>query len=130
MGNRIQQIVDGETIAYTYLLHDKIETAGEWTFTHDMNGNITSKTNNTDEWTYQYDCTDHLVEVHHDGQLVGTYEYDGNGHRVKKTEWDPDSQQYETVIYIYSQGTVGYEKSISTGSDVIYIYGPSGRIAK
>jgi len=39
-------------------------------------------------------------------------------------------QQYETIIYLYSQGKVCYEKNVTTDMDALYIYGPGGKIAK
>ena len=130
VGNRMQQIINGETTAYTYLPYDRLATAGEYTFSYDMNGNALSKASDTDEWLYQYDNADRLIGVQHNGQLVGTYVYNGNGQRIKKIEWNADSQQYETIIYLYSQGNVCYEKNVTTGLDAIYMYGPTGRIAK
>jgi len=129
-GNRIQQILNGNTTTYTYSPYDKLATAGEWAFTYDANGNTLSKVGSTDEWLYEYDSADRLAEVEHNGQLVGYYIYDGDGQRIKKTEWNPDSQQYETIIYLYSWGSVYYEENVITGLDAVYIYGPAGRIAK
>ncbi|KYK36550.1 MAG: hypothetical protein HXS46_19460 [Theionarchaea archaeon] len=130
VGNRLQQTLNGDTTAYTYQPYDRLATAGEWEFTYDTDGNTLSKTNSTDEWLYQYDATNRLVQVQHNGQLLGTYTYGGNGYRIKKTEWNPDSQQYETIIYLYSRGNVYYEKNTTTGLDAIYIFGPTGRITK
>jgi RHS repeat-associated protein len=129
-GNRIQQIMNGEPIEYAYSSSDRLATAGEWTFTYDTKGNTLSKTSISDEFLYQYDNADHLTEVQLNGQVLGTYTYNGDGQRIKKTEWNPDSQQYETTIYLYSQGNVCYEKNMTTGLDALYVYGSTGRIAK
>ena len=129
-GNRIQQIMNGQVTAYTYLPYNKLATAGDWTFTYDANGNTISKANPTEEWLFQYNPKDELMQANHDGEVTGAYRYDGKGHRIQKTEWNQISQQYETTIYIYARGEVCYEKNMTTGLDALHIYGPTGRIAK
>ncbi|MGC1121932.1 MAG: RHS repeat-associated core domain-containing protein, partial [Candidatus Methanofastidiosia archaeon] len=129
-GNRIQKLLNGNLEMYTYLSHDKLATAGEWSFTYDGNGNTLSKITDTDEWLYQYDGADRLTEVKRNSEIAGVYTYNGNGQRIKKIEWNPDSQQYETIVYLYSQGNIHFEKNLTTGLDALYIYGPTGKIAK
>jgi RHS repeat-associated protein len=129
-GNRIQKLLNGNLEMYTYLSHEKLATAGEWSFTYDGNGNTLSKINDTDEWLYQYDGADRLTEVKRNSEIAGVYTYNGNGQRIKKVEWNPDSQQYETIICLYSQGNICFEKNLTTGLDALYIYGPTGKIAK
>jgi RHS repeat-associated protein len=129
-GNRIQKLLNGNLEVYTYLLYDKLATAGEWSFTYDGNGNTLSKISDTDEWLYQYDGADRLTEVKRNSEIVGVNTYNGNGQRIKKVEWNPDSQQYETIVYLYSQGNIYFEKNLTTGLDALYIYGPTGKIAK
>ena len=94
------------------------------------NGNTLSKVNDTNKWTYQYDSVNRLTEVQNNDKVGGTYTYDGNSYLSKKTEWNPDSQQYEIVIYLYLHGDVYYEENLTTGCDAIYIHGPTGRIAE
>ncbi len=130
VGNRVQQILNGETTQYTYLPYDKLAAAGQYTFTYDANGNTLSKTSSTDQWSYQYDGVNRLTLVQHNGQTLGTYVYNGDNQRIKKTEFNPDSQQYETIIYLYSRGDIHYEKNITTSMDALYVYGTTGRIAK
>jgi RHS repeat-associated protein len=130
VGNRTKKIVNGEEAIYTYSLYDRLSTAGEWVFDYDSNGNTISKADPTEEWLFQYDARDELVHVELNEEVMGTYVYDGNGNRIKKTEWNQTSQQYETIIYIYSKGKVCYEKNMTTELEGTYIYGPAGRIAK
>ena len=129
-GNRIQKLLNGNPEMYTYLSHDKLATAGTWSFTYDGNGNTLSKISDTDEWLYEYDGADRLTEVRRNSEIVGVYAYNGNGQRIKKIEWNPDSQQYETIVYLYSQGNVHFERNLTTGLDALYIYGSTGKIAK
>jgi RHS repeat-associated protein len=129
-GNRVQKILNGTLEQYTYLLYDRLETAGLWSFSYDGNGNTLSKSNDYDEWVYQYDSADRLIEVKRNSEIIGEYMYNGNGQRIKKTEWNENSQQYETTIYVYSQGNIHFEKNLTTGMDALYMYGKTGRIAK
>jgi RHS repeat-associated protein len=74
------------------------EGAAQTTFTHDANGNRTSKTENGVVWTYLYDAQNLLREVQRDGVLLESYQYDYQGHRIKKAGpegvvrylWDDD----------------------------------------
>lgn len=73
-------------------------------FTHDANGNLTSRTEGGVEWTYAYDSRDQLREVRRDGTIVEVYQYDAQGRRVRKTGaggivryvWDGDRIVAET----------------------------------
>jgi RHS repeat-associated protein len=58
------------------------------TFTHDANGNLTSRTEAGVEWVYAYDARDQLREVRRDGVLFEVYRYDAQGRRVRKTSAD------------------------------------------
>jgi RHS repeat-associated protein len=69
-----------------------------------------------------------LTQVDRDGQTFSNYLYDGDGNRIKKTEMNEDVQDFITTIYIYSGLDVLYE--VNTMGTALYIYGPSGRIAK
>jgi RHS repeat-associated protein len=77
-----------------------------------------------------YDALDRLTAVMHDGQTIGTYSYDGGDQRIKKTEWNEYSQRFETIIYVNAFGRVYYERNITTNTDIFYVYGLTGRIAK
>lgn len=46
------------------------------------------------------------------------------------TEWIESLQNYQTTVYVYSGLNVIYEKNADTGQEAIYVYGPTGRIAK
>lgn len=58
------------------------------TFTHDANGNLTSRTEAGVAWVYVYDTHDQLREVRRDGVLFEVYWYDAQGRRVRKTSAD------------------------------------------
>lgn len=70
------------------------------------------------------DYGNRLVSAEKDGQLVEEYAYDGDGKRIKKT--DQESER----IYIYHGLNILYEVNTTTDMDAVYIYGPTGKIAK
>ncbi len=123
---RLSVTENGEITSYVYD-YDLLVSAGEKNFTYDLNGNTLTKSAES-QWVYQYDKANRLTQVDKDGQAFSSYVYDGEGRRVKKTEWSQDLQQYVTTTYIYSGANVLYEETM-TGT-ALYVYGPSGRIAK
>ncbi|MBU7047927.1 MAG: RHS repeat-associated core domain-containing protein, partial [Theionarchaea archaeon] len=92
------------------------------TFTYDRNGNRTGKTNNNDTWLYTYDYANRLTKVEKNSVILGEYIYDGDGKRIQTIE---DSK---STTYIYSGLNILYEEN-TTGT-ALYIYGPTGRLAK
>jgi RHS repeat-associated protein len=117
---------NGHITSYGYN-YDLLVSAGDRSFTYDSNGNTLTESSEH-EWVYHYDTANQLVQVDRDGQLFGEYIYDGDGKRIRKTEWSDDSQEYTTTTYAYSGLNVIYEET--TTGEALYIYGPSGRIAK
>ena len=101
-----------------------------YTFTYDDMGNMITKSNGTDTWCYTYDARNQLIQLEKNQQVIGQYTYDGDGRRIKKTEWIESLQQYHDIIYVYSGLSVIYEKNLTTDQAAAYIYGPTGRIAK
>ena len=104
--------------------------SGDYTFTYDEMGNTLTKSNGTNTWSYTYDKRNQLTQVDLNQQTIAQYTYDGDGRRIKKTEWIESLQQYQDIAYIYSGINVIYEKNITTGQSASYIYGPTGRVAK
>jgi RHS repeat-associated protein len=117
---------NGQITSYAYD-YDVLLSAGTTTYTYDQNGNTLSKSAEH-EWVYYYNNANRLTQVDKDGQMFAQYTYNGDGNRIKKVEWSDDVQDYETTYYIYSGINVIYEKN-DTGT-AMYVYGPSGRIAK
>ncbi|MBU7017325.1 MAG: RHS repeat-associated core domain-containing protein [Theionarchaea archaeon] len=107
--------------------YDLLLSAGEQTFTYDSNGNTLTKSSEF-QWVYHYNNANQLTQVDRDGQTFSHYLYDGDGNRIKKTEMNEDVQDFVTTIYIYSGLDVLYE--VNTMGTALYVYGPSGRIAK
>jgi RHS repeat-associated protein len=116
----------GQVTFYTYD-YDLLMSSGTTTYTYDSNGNTLTKSGDS-EWGYHYDNANRLIEVDKDDQMVAEHVYDGDGKRIKKTEWSDSLQDYETTLYMYSGGNVIYGEN-ETGT-ATYVYGPSGRIVK
>lgn len=115
---------------YTYnSVNELISMSDGTTFSYDNNGNMISRTN-TDTWTYYYSYDDELTEVQRNGQVIDQYTYDGDGKRIKRQEWVDSLQAFQTTVYVHSGVKVLYEKNIDTETETIYVYGPTGRVAK
>jgi YD repeat-containing protein len=127
VGNRIST----NELTYSYnTANELISMSDGSAFTYDENGNMLTRTKGTDTWSYTYNAQDMLTEAEKNQQVLAQYGYNGDGRRVKKTEWVESLQEYQTVIYIYSGTDVLCEKNLNTGAHCSYIYGPDGRIAK
>ncbi|MBU7010470.1 MAG: RHS repeat protein, partial [Theionarchaea archaeon] len=123
---RLSVTENGQSTSYVYE-YDLLVAADPQTFTYDSNGNMLTKSSQF-EWAYYYNKANKLIQMNKDGQPFGDYVYDGDGKRIKKTEWSEDLQEFVTTVYVYSGLDVVYEES--TFGTALHIYGPSGRIAK
>jgi RHS repeat-associated protein len=59
------------------------------TYTYDPNGNLTSKTEGTDSWTYTWNAENQLAKVEKNGSEVARFAYDPLGARVEKMAVSP-----------------------------------------
>jgi RHS repeat-associated protein len=119
VGNRTGK----DSIAYTVNTVNEVTALSDGTsFTYDDNRNRTQKTKGTDTLVYTYDYANRLTKVEENSVILGEYVYDGDGRRIQVTESN------DTTTYIYSGLTSLYEEnSIGTA---VYIYGPTGKLAK
>jgi len=93
VGNRIRTALNepmmpsynAETVNYTYSLGNILNTAGGNTYTHDANGNRTSKTNGTNVTSYTYDSLNRLTQTSTASRQI-QYIYNGLGQRVAKID--------------------------------------------
>jgi len=126
VGNRIMK----NDLTYTYNdMNELLSISDSTSFTYDQLGNTATKSDE-DSWTYTYDIRNRLTQVEKNQQAIALYDYDGNGRRVKKTEWSEDLQDFKTLICVYSGLDVIYEKDVDSDAEAIYIYSPRGRIGK
>jgi RHS repeat-associated protein len=126
VGNRIMK----NDLTYTYNdMNELLSMSDGTSFTYDQLGNTATKSDE-DSWTYTCDIRNRLTQVEKNQQAIALYDYDGNGRRVKKTEWSEDLQAYKATICMYSGLDIIYEKDADSDAEAIYIYSPRGRIAK
>ncbi|MBU6998115.1 MAG: exo-alpha-sialidase, partial [Theionarchaea archaeon] len=127
VGNRISL----NDLTYTYNnMNELISISNSTQFSYDAMGNTLIKNDSTDTWSYTYDKRNQLLQIEKNQETIGQYNYDGEGRRIKKTEWLESLQDYQTIIYIYSGHDIVYEKNMTTGQEATYVYGPCGRLAK
>jgi YD repeat-containing protein len=80
VGNRLAQIIDGDTTAYLYDAANRLQSVNGETYTFDANGNLL----NTGVMTNVFDTANRLVETAGSGQSLAV-SYDGLGNRVGQT---------------------------------------------
>ena len=97
-------ILTKDGLTYTYGNGNRIASDGLYTFTHDVNGNIVTRTDGTGTETFTYDGLNRLV--HLSGPVTESYAYDDFETRVKKISGG------ETTYYFNKY----YEEAWSGGS--------------
>ncbi|MFC1597329.1 RHS repeat-associated core domain-containing protein [Planctomycetota bacterium] len=81
VGNRIRTVINGEVTEYTTNNMNQYTQVGDFYYEYDDDGNLISKTNGTETWTYVYNDESRLVGViGPDG--TWEYEYDALDNRV------------------------------------------------
>lgn len=121
-GNRTEQTINGETLAYNYNSVDELVSMGDTTFTYDVNGNTTSKTVAGAVYGYEFDSGNRLMGVTLNGNVISRYSYDADGVRVKKEE------NGSTTVYVNSG--LQYLMTITDGVPVKHIFAQGSRVAR
>ncbi|MCL4514279.1 MAG: RHS domain-containing protein [Firmicutes bacterium] len=166
VGNRVEERftrATTQTTLYTYYLNsNRLLSNGKYAFVYDANGNLTKKGNTytigagqqvtfttsgegVEYWEYGYDLRNQLVQVTKNGQVVGSYSYDGEGLRVAGTSagisrhyiFDPAGRViYETRAGGGSGGsstnptTGGSSTNPTTPPDTSYVFAFGQHLAK
>jgi RHS repeat-associated protein len=95
--------------SYTYGTKPHAVTqVGTTTYSYDSNGNMTARGNQTIAW----DVENRPTSVTQGESTLGTFVYDGDGKRVKKTEGGED------ILYINRY----YEKNLTTSTVTLYYH--------
>ncbi len=153
-GNRVEERftrATTQTTLYTYYLNsNRLLTNGKDAFVYDANGNLIKKGNTytigagqqvtfttsgegVEYWEYGYDLRNQLVQVTRNGQVVGSYGYDGEGLRVAGASAGISRH------YIFDPaGRVIYETRVGGGSgsnpitppDTSYVFAFGQHLAK
>ena len=126
--DNLNQIIDNEI--------DDGTTLTTWTYSHDANGNLTSKTDGTDTYDYIFDEDNRLVGVELNSVPVVSYEYDSTSRLIQRVEggtttnlhwhdWDlikevKTGSISETTNYLVPFGEV---LAFERGGDWFYLHG-------
>jgi RHS repeat-associated protein len=106
-------------ISYSYDNANRITTAGETTFAHDLNGNLILKNENGTNTTFTYNAEDMLTGI--SGAFNASYVYDGMGKRRAAT------RNGVTIRYVLdinsSMEHVLIETNSSNAPQYYYIHG-------
>ena len=81
VGNRVQTVRGGVSVAYTYDVNDRLLSDGSGTYAWDANGDLASRTQGGVVTRYAFDPEHRLVSVT-GGGVAESYAYDADGHRV------------------------------------------------
>lgn len=71
--------------SYSYQAFNRLTAANGSTFGYDTNGNLTSKTDATGNWTYTWDYENRLTQASKSAGVSVVYAYDALGRRVQLT---------------------------------------------
>jgi len=113
VGNRLSQIINGQTTTYTYNELDQLESAGAAQYTYDGRGNLVQVTDGADVTAYAWDAADRLIAIMlPDGTSIG-HIYDADGRRVQESAgtqitnylWDEASLYGDVVLEADGSGT-------------------------
>jgi RHS repeat-associated protein len=118
---------NAETINYTYSLGNILSTADGNTYTHDSNGNRTSKTNGATVTNYSYDSLNRLTQTSTTGRTI-QYIYNGLGQRVGKIDNGVQTNYLVDPNGILPQ--VLAETDASNNLISFYVYDGAGLVAK
>jgi RHS repeat-associated protein len=95
--------------SYSYQTFNRLVTANSSSFGYDTNGNLTSKTDSSGNWTYTWDYENRLKQATLSGGVTVTYSYDALGRRVERTS-----------------SASGTTKSVYDGAEVVRDLGGNG----
>jgi RHS repeat-associated protein/uncharacterized repeat protein (TIGR01451 family) len=113
VGNRLTMGADGDVKEYAYDAANRLTSVDGVSYTWDDNGNLLDD----GVRSYGYDYANRLVQVV-SGTLTTTFTYNGDGHRLAKSE------NGETTIYAVAVlGLSQVLMETTAGESVIYLYG-------
>jgi RHS repeat-associated protein len=87
------------------------------TYTYDANGNLATKDEGSDVWSYAWNARNELVTVAKNGSVVARFAYDPLGRRIQKVAGDVSTS------YVYDGEDI-IRETRSNGTGYRYIHGP------
>ncbi len=84
-----------------YGVYNRLTQAGSTTYTYDNNGNVITKNDRVDSWSYVYDYNNMMIRAVKNGATQGQYYYDGDGKRVKVVEGNTKVHAFLGLNIIY-----------------------------
>lgn len=105
--------------SYTYQAFNRLLAANGASFGYDTNGNLTSKTDATGNWTYSWDYENRLKQASKSGGVIVTYSYDALGRRAQRT-----SSASGTTKFVYDGSDVLRDLDGSGATIADYLNGP------
>ena len=121
VGNRVQMINGSTRTDYTYGSFNRLTSAGNVNYTYNANGDTITKSGG---WTYSYDYENRLTSVIHNGAMVQTNTYDGDGNRVTQTT------KGGSVVYSYQGVNILYQKNLTSDTTTKSFYAGSLQVAQ
>lgn len=130
VGNRLIQVVDGDTTTYDYNNRDQLEEevgpGGTTEYDYDAAGRLISKATGSGTTTYLWVDNDRLDSISGPGVAL-SYTYDADGRKVKETT--PDTVRQFLVDRLLPYGQVILETDGAGDLVTEYVYGQE-RISK
>ncbi len=111
VGNRLQQIINGDTTSYSYDTANRIESVDGQSYTFDDNGNLL----NTGVLTNVFDAANRLISTSRENTTIELI-YNGVGNRV--------GQVTDGVTTTLVLDVVGLPEVIYTSDDEVYLHLP------
>ena len=116
-------LIEKEGVRYNYSHNAPTTSSDGMTLEYNAYGARTRKQKGATEWIYEYDGRQKMTRVTRNNVVVGKFEYDGFGKRIKKIDKDGNEVLYISPFYEVTRVKDGPELHTK------YIPGPSGRIA-
>jgi RHS repeat-associated protein len=112
---------------YTYPSTSNIVTSvGNWSYTADVTGNITSA--GSSSTTVTYDPFTQLTSTETKANRSLSFEYDGRRERVLKKDSTSGSAAFKT-LHVHGTSDFPIMMKTSSGNEVLYVYGNGGIVA-
>ncbi len=104
--------------SYTYQSFNRLVSANGTSYAYDTNGNLTSKTDATESWSYTWDYENRLKQASLSGGVTVTYSYDALGRRIQRSS--PSS----TTRFVYDGADVMRDLDGTGATIADYLNGP------